>query len=120
MNINASFFDLSELEDYISDATQNVFIQADTVYMSKPLNLTVTLNVISRKTFIGSQLIMNVKSDNTYQIMDKQYEFENGLRIRHRNYGLVDIIDTSLSVNTESPVKTFEVFLEQFIEKKIP
>ena len=114
LNINAAFFDLSELGDHISDATQHVFIQADTVYMSKPLNLTVTLNITSRKTFISSQLIMNVESGNTSQFMDKHYEFDNGLQIRHRNFGLIDIKDTSSSVNSVLSEKAFEVILEQY------
>ena len=40
--------------------------------------------------------ISTFHDNNNYLLREKRFEFNNGLLMRHRKYGFVDIFDTSL------------------------
>ena len=53
-------FDLSLLESYTSFRTQDVTIKADTVYMSKPITISHTLNIQARVVSLSYPITMNM------------------------------------------------------------
>ena len=65
-------FDLSLLESYTSFRTQDVTIKADTVYMSKPITISHTLNIQARVVSLSYPITMN-RTKNCF-LTDKSLE----------------------------------------------
>ena len=103
-------FDLSSLALHTNDTiTEEVHIKADTVYMGQPLNITYKVFIKARVVSIDKPLIMTLKSEDFEQTQmrvkyEEQVSFNrNILHMRHRTFGLVDIIDvapTSIGMDT--------------------
>ena len=94
-------FDLSTLQQSTnSSITQNVTIKADTVYMSQPLSINYKLIIRARVVSIDHALTMEMPADmfkeNEMRInYDQHVLFNNQTRVRHRQFGLVDIVDVA-------------------------
>ena len=97
---------------HTSNITKSAYIWADVVYMSDPIFITYDLKIRARKVFINRVLTMKVDKDeftmdNNYLVLEKQFEFKNGLLMRHRKYGRVDILDRSPSTKKHCTPKVF-------------
>ena len=88
--------------------------------MSDRIFITYDLKIRARKVFINRVLTMKVDKNeftknNNYLVLEKQFEFKNGLLMRHRKYGRVDILDRSPSTKKHCTPKVFpseECFLK--------
>ena len=105
-------FDLSTLKKHTSNITKSVYLWADIVYMSDSIDITYDLKIRARKVFINRPLTMKVdiekfEMSNNYLVLEKQFEFKNGLLMRHRKYGRVDILDRSPSKKKHCSPKIF-------------
>ena len=104
IKLYSTTFDLTNLKHHTSNVTKEVIIWADTVYMSEPLKITYNLTIRARKTYINRALTMKMslshfKSETNYLVHEKQFETNNGLLVRQRKYGFVDILDASPSLS---------------------
>ena len=95
----ATKFDLSDLSLHTSDVTETVVVRADTVYMTKPLTVSYKLKVIARVVSLSKPFSMTFKT-NEFDFekmatkLEKHISFNNeALIMRHRNYGLVEVVD---------------------------
>ena len=108
-------FDLSTLAIHTNASiTQDVIVKADTVYMSQPLDVTYQLSIQARVVSIDKPLTMTIRSEefNLARMRtkhEKKVSFNNVLNLRHRKFGLVEIIDVfpsskanSQCINSES------------------
>ena len=84
-----------------------VYVFADTVYMSESLYISYDLKIRARNVYINEDLTMDMSmatfnSKQKYHVVHaKQVKFNNLrlgsiLLMRHRKYGRVDILDTSI------------------------
>ena len=91
-------FDLSKLSLHTNASiTKEVIVKADTVYMTEPLDVTYQLSIIARVVSIDKLLTMTLRSEKfNLPKMRTKYEKNvafNNLVKRHRNFGLIEIVD---------------------------
>ena len=109
-----TLFDLAELEKHTNETmTEKVYVIADIVYMSKKMVglLTYDLNIRARKVYINYPIKSEISFESfkskqeNYVVYSKQLSFDNGgqnFLMRHRKYGRVDILDSSINPLEES------------------
>ena len=102
LTIYDTIFDLAELESHTRCErkcfTEQVVIKADTVYMSKPLQIFYNLTIRARIVTINYPLSMVIRKDQfkllkTTFMEENLIVFRNNLTMRHRKYGLIEIFD---------------------------
>lgn len=95
-------FDLSSLEFNTNpNITKDVIVKADTVIMSRPLKINYELKIIARLAKIDQPITMEmsvadfIASGKLRTSYEKRVFFgeSDSTMVRHRQYGLVDIID---------------------------
>ena len=117
LTIYSAKFDLSKLTEYTNQSTTtNVFIRADTVYMTNPLVITYNLTITARIVSINYPLKMvfdkkdfKLTNTRTMTLSERHVLFNDGLIMRQRVFGFIDIIDMlplNLSKNVDilSPI----------------
>ena len=103
IQIYAVKFDLSDLGYHTSEnRTKEVVVFADTIFMSKDLFITYQLILRARRVFINKRLLMQMDmplflSSQKYHTYMEEHYLSPELKLRHRKYALVDILDTHIA-----------------------
>ena len=97
--------DLASLATLTSHETREVTIRADTVYTSTPLTISYNLKIVARVASISEPVAMVVSkdtfsADDSFKTMfEKEVQITPTLTMRHRKFGLLDILDQAVSVS---------------------
>ena len=95
-------FDLSSLNEHtLSGITNHVIIQADSVYMTKPLDIFYKVTIYARVVTINKPLMMTLTGDDiSFENMkikdvdEKVLVYGSRTRIRYRSYGFLTVFDS--------------------------
>jgi len=95
-----TIFDLASLPDNTNfSLTEEVTVQADTVVISRPITIDYKLKIRARQVILSQPLtmVMNANDFSRQGRLRAQYEksvlFGSSTTVRHRQFGLVDIVD---------------------------
>ena len=104
----ATKFDLASLiENTNASVTKEVTIKADTVFISEPIKINYNLKIRARIVSIDKKITMNMTMNQFNQgEMRTSYEkagnFSAITQVRHRKFGLVDIVDFDPGTSQDS------------------
>ncbi len=90
--------DLATLPGLTGNRTEEVYVQADTVYMSSPMHLTYKLFINARKVSINQALSMEMDwqafiDDEAWTNQEKYIYIDQDLTVRYRKFGQVEVLD---------------------------
>ena len=95
-----AIFDVSTLPMHTTEGiTENVIIRADTVYMTKLLQISYNLTIISRVASLSYPIIMKIDEMHSKILKMKPFRrvlinySNSALTMRHLSFGLVDLFD---------------------------
>ena len=103
LTIRVVSFDIADLETNTNEnLTKEVVIWADVVTISKPITINYRLKIIARKVMIDEKISMKlpiekVKNQTYVTKFEKHFGFKD-TNVRHRKYGLIEIIDEAPNV----------------------
>ncbi len=93
-------FDMVALKEHTSaNVTKEVTIKADTVFLSEPMDINYRLKIRARIVSIDKKITMGMPLNELQNEMELSTHFEtrfvfsNQTLMRHRQFGLIDIID---------------------------
>ena len=98
LTIRVVSFDIADLETNTNEnLTKEVAIWADVVTISRPITINYRLKIIARKVMIDEKISMKlpiekVKNQTYVTKFEKHFGFKE-TNVRHRKYGLIEIID---------------------------